>query len=431
MSPAGIEVRGVGLLTFCLCTIGPTMVAAEPATTRAEKYSEESAVALDSLKKYLAADYDSRPPIAEQAFARTPLTRDHADVARKELWADHARRIRASRAEEMKERRLNDGDLEMPFHYETFGDKPAGGRRLFISMHGGGGAPARVNDRQWENQKRLYRPEEGVYVAPRAPTNNWNMWHEPHIDRLFDRLIENFIVFEDVDPNRVYILGYSAGGDGVYQLAPRMADRWAAAAMMAGHPNDALPLGLRNIGFTIHVGGLDAAYNRNKVAAEWEQKLAELHKTDPGGYAHLVKIYPDKPHWLDREDAAALDWMAEFARNPVPDRLIWKQDDVTHPRFYWLAVDGELAKAGAEVTASYNNQQIDLQSSDVTKLRVRLDDRMLDLDKPVTITAGGKQVFQDTVPRTISTIAQTLSERGEPAGTFCGEVEVTLLVEEK
>ena len=57
----------------------------------------------------------------------------------------------------------------------------------------------------------------------------------------------------DVDPNRVYIMGYSAGGDGVYQLAPRMADRWAAAAMMAGHPNDASPLGLRNItGFNHH-----------------------------------------------------------------------------------------------------------------------------------------------------------------------------------
>ena len=40
------------------------------------------------------------------------------------------------------------------------------------------------------------------------------------------------IVFEDVDPNRVYLLGYSAGGDGVYQLAPRMADRFAAASMM-------------------------------------------------------------------------------------------------------------------------------------------------------------------------------------------------------
>ena len=41
------------------------------------------------------------------------------------------------------------------------------------------------------------------------------------------------------------VVGYSAGGDGVYQLAPRMADSWAAAAMMAGHPNGVSPLSLR------------------------------------------------------------------------------------------------------------------------------------------------------------------------------------------
>jgi hypothetical protein len=256
----------------------------------------------------------------------------------------------------MNKRRLKQSNLEMPFHYEIFGDKPATGRRLFISMHGGGGAPAALNDRQWENQKRLYRPDEGVYVAPRAPTNNWNLWHEPHIDRLFGQLIENMIVFEEVDPNRIYILGYSAGGDGVYQLAPRMADRWAAAAMMAGHPNDALPLGLRNVGFTIHVGGLDSGYKRNEVAAEWGQKLDELRQNDPDGYSHLVKIYPDKPHWMDREDAAALPWMAKLVRNPVPNRLIWKQDDVTHRRFYWLAVDKDQEKAGTEIIASFSGR---------------------------------------------------------------------------
>jgi hypothetical protein len=394
----------------------------KPATGSAET----SAAALAALKDYLAAEQKSRPPLAEQGFARTALTRKDAESARRHLWDDHARRIRESRGDEMKERRLKDGELVMPFHLQTFGDKPTAGRSLFISMHGGGNAPARVNDRQWENQKRLYEPEEGVYVAPRAPTNNWNLWHEPHIDRLFDRLIENLIVFEDVDPNRVYILGYSAGGDGVYQLAPRMADRLAAAAMMAGHPNDAQPIGLRNIGFTIHVGGRDAAYKRNEVAAEWERKLDALHKGDPDGYAHLVKIYPDKPHWLNREDAQALPWMARFVRNPAPSKLVWKQDDVTHRRFYWLAIDADQEKQGTEIVASYAGQQVELQSADVTKVRVRLDDRMLDLDKPVTVTAGGKQAFQGLVPRTIATIAQTLSERGDPAGTFFGEVEITL-----
>jgi poly(3-hydroxybutyrate) depolymerase len=31
---------------------------------------------------------------------------------------------------------------------------------------------------------------------------------------LYDRLITNMVLFEGVDPERVYLLGFSAGGDG-------------------------------------------------------------------------------------------------------------------------------------------------------------------------------------------------------------------------
>ena len=51
--------------------------------------------------------------------------------------------------------------------------------------------------------------------------------------------------------------------------------------MMAGHPNEASPLGLRNLPFAIHVGADDAAYNRNKVAREWGEKLDKLREGRP------------------------------------------------------------------------------------------------------------------------------------------------------
>ena len=76
-----------------------------------------------------------------------------------------------------------------------------------------------------------------------------------------------------MDPNKVYYTGYSAGGDGVYKLAPRNADKLAGAAMCAGFPNGASVLSLRNIFFSIQVGADDTPYNRNKVAEEYGQKL--------------------------------------------------------------------------------------------------------------------------------------------------------------
>ena len=156
-------------------------------------------------------------------------------------------------------------------------------------MHGGGGAPAAVNDSKWQNQIRLYDPEGSLYIAPRAPTDTWNLWHEAHIDGLFDRLIENCIAIHGVNPDRVYIMGYSAGGDGVYQIGPRMADRWAAAAMMAGHPNEAKPESLRNLPFALQVGGQDAAFKRNEICQQWADQLTALAKAHEDSYVNFYK----------------------------------------------------------------------------------------------------------------------------------------------
>ncbi len=348
-----------------------------------------------------------------------------AKLIAEESWAAHEAQLREQQMTEMAAQVLTDGEHAMPFWYSVNGKKPRGGRSLWISMHGGGGAPADVNDQQWENQKKLYDIPEGVYVVPRAPTNTWNMWHAPHIDSLFDLLIQNMIVFEDVNPNRVYLIGYSAGGDGVYQLAPRMADRFAAAGMMAGHPNDARPDSLRNLAFTLHVGGDDVAYDRNRVAADWKSELAELGKADTGGYDHWAEIHVGKGHWMEGEDAAALPWMAKRIRNTRPKRVVWLQSSRTHKRFYWLAVAKPAAQSRVVVERDGQDIRI-VEATGVDRLSIRLDDSMLDLDQPVRVIQGGKVLFKDILPRRRSVIEKTLEERGDPDGIYCAELTIEL-----
>jgi hypothetical protein len=401
-----------------------TSGAGAPATGGAP--SGLGADALDGLRDWLAIPRETRPPLAEQPFATVSLTKAEAATARELLGTDHESLIRDTREDETDDKAITIDDKTLRYDFKVFGEKPASGRSLFISLHGGGNAEPSVNDEQWENQKVLYEPDEGVYLAPRAPTDTWNLWHEAHIDGLFYRLIEDMIVFEEVDPNHVYVMGYSAGGDGVYQLGPRMADSWAAASMMAGHPNDAKPDSLRNIGFAIHVGAEDADYMRNEKAAEWLQLLNNLEASDPGAYVHVVELHAGKGHWMDLEDAVAVPWMAKFTRDPAPKHVVWLQDDVPHERFYWLAVPPEQAVTATKVVATASGQAISLDVTGIDDLKVRLSDALVDLDQPVTISEGGAELFAGTVPRTILVIATTLEERGDPALVFDAEVSVAV-----
>jgi hypothetical protein len=368
--------------------------------------------------------------VALLAAFGTPAARgDGAALSRKDAEAAIKASLRAiekdqreKRQAELKSGTISANGTGMRIWAAEFG-KAKQKRPLWISMHGGGGAPAPVNDQQWENQKRLYRPAEGVYVAPRAPTNEWNLWHQGHVDDLFQRLIENLVMCQGVDPDRVYLMGYSAGGDGVYQLAPRMADCFAAAAMMAGHPNETKPDGLRNLPFNLQVGALDGAFDRNSIAANWGRMLDELAKADPGAYVHDVKVRPGKGHWMDGLDADALPWMAKYRRDPRPTKVVWLQDDVTHGRFYWLAVDRP--QEGQRIVAERSGQEIRIVEAPAgIELRVRLDDAMLDLDKDVRVTHGGKPIFEGRVPRLRATIDRVLAERYDPSAAFTAEVTV-------
>lgn len=338
------------------------------------------------------------------------LSKSAAEEAIETWWQRRIGELRDTLDEELANERIQAAGQTMQLLVKQFGIAPKSGAALYISMHGGGGAPARVNDQQWKNQIRLYEPEEGYYVAPRAPTNNWNLWHEAHIDPLFDRLISAFVVCRGVDPNRVYLMGYSAGGDGVFQLAPRMADRFAAAAMMAGHPNETKPAGLRNLPFALFMGGKDSAYNRNAIAEQWKVELAKLAQQDEKGYSHLVQIYPDLPHWMDRKDREALPWMQEKIRQAWPDKVVWLQDDVVHDRFYWLGVPKGQAVARSLIVASVSKQSIDIQS-DVAAVDLYLSDRLIDLDRPITVTWNKKTVFEGNVTRNVSAIERSMEQR--------------------
>ena len=93
------------------------------------------------LQSALARKPKTLDELAANDFAKRPLTRPDAVAARQLLWDAHQTIIRDTRAAEVSARVLTDGDKTMPFAMKTFGDKPAAGHSLWISLHGGGGAP--------------------------------------------------------------------------------------------------------------------------------------------------------------------------------------------------------------------------------------------------------------------------------------------------
>lgn len=364
--------------------------------------------------------------LCKQKFARKALDKTDCQRAHEiidSLWIEATKE---RLGDEWKRLTLTNDTLKLACACRDSYSYAPDGRSLFISLHGGGSAPKEVNDQQWNNQIYLYTPKEGLYIAPRAPWNTWDMWHKEGIDTMFEKLIQACCVFEGVNPNKVYIMGYSAGGDGVWRLAPRMADKWAAASMMAGHPGETSQINLRNLPYMIWMGELDNAYDRNRLAVEKATVMDSLQQHDPEGYIHSTHIIENKGHWMEQADTASLDWMSRYRRNPYPKKIVWRQEQVVRPHFYWLSAPTDELAHGKTVIVERNGNTIDIKKCDYSRLTIYLNDNMADLDKKITILYNGKKVKSKKLKRTIANLHNSINLRNDRSYAFPCIIEVEL-----
>lgn len=259
-----------------------------------------------------------------------------------DLWSNLKSRYAPSRMAMLQSGQLTIANRTWKFEYKTKGARPQNGYMLVFGFHGGGGCPASVNDTQYNNHKNLYMnelPDGTIWFTPRANEDSWDMWFKDYMEPFVLEIIRAFALNDLIDINKVFISGYSAGGDGVYQLAPRLADHLAGAAMMAGHPNNTNLLNCRNIAFSVQVGGNDSAYNRANQGILYS-RLTALLAQNYGGFDNQCKIHEGKPHWMDKQDTGIFNWLFSHVRDPYPDTILFRQPSTGQKKtlFYYLGI---------------------------------------------------------------------------------------------
>jgi hypothetical protein len=115
------------------CLLLGCVVATAPAA------AAESSAALQALTEALARDFDLSA-LGAAPFAKVALAKDDAAAARVRLVEAWTARLAKERAQELKDRVIRIGERALRFELVDFAAKE-GPRDLFISMHGGGGAP--------------------------------------------------------------------------------------------------------------------------------------------------------------------------------------------------------------------------------------------------------------------------------------------------
>jgi poly(3-hydroxybutyrate) depolymerase len=312
--------------------------------------------------------------------------------------------------QEFEQKKVSTPDRTSPYLWRYVGQEPFGGWGLVIAMHGGGNAPKEVNDQQWNGMYRAYyheHPEAGgyIYLALRAPNDTWNGFYDDAICPLVENLIKQFVLFADVNPDRVYTLGASHGGYGAFVIGPKIPYRFAAVHASASAPTGGETQGenLRNVRFTFMVGEQDTAYGRAGLCQKFAQQVEAWRKQYNGGFSGEFELEKNTGHFVPDHDKVAE--MLKFQR------------------FYWL--EALTPANGGHIEAQVAGNTITLHAAKQDRVALWLDRSLVDLGTPITVIAEGKrQVFR--AKPNLETYCLGLERTADPHLTAPVRIEVTL-----
>jgi Transglutaminase-like superfamily len=392
---------------------GQDPVPAAPATTAASG----DAALLAQFDRFFAAPAERQATFEFDRNLDAELATAAGDARLRTLAAASWRAAERTRLlPDFEQKRVRAGDKESPFTWKQVGTKPAGGWGLVIAMHGGGGAPKRVNDSQWQHMQIYYQdhPEAGgyLYCALRAPTDEWNGFYTDYFYPLLETLIRQFVVCADVDPNRVIAIGYSHGGYGAFAIGPKLPHRFAAVHGSAAAPTDGetVATGLHSLRFSFMVGGRDTAYGRAERCQKFAAQLAELQQRHPGRYPYTFTFVEKNGH-TGLPDRDLLKELVPLVRTERPAVLHWESSDGTVKQHYWLRC--ERPARGGRVDAALADGVLTVTSKDVTGLQAWFDARGLDFGRELQVVVDGTKRSVRPQP-TLRTLCATLALEGDP-----------------
>ena len=355
--------------------------------------------------------------------------RANEPAVRAAVWSAYKKSVAAGMQSDFAANQVRFGEYLSPYIIKTVGERPKNGWPLFIAMHGGGGAPKELNDSQWQGMAKHYfdHPEVGgyKYLALRAPNDTWNGFYDDYVYPLIANLIEQQVVLNDVDSDKVFIMGYSHGGYGAYAIGPKMPDHFAAIHASAGAATDGetTPVTLRNTPFTAWVGEKDTAYDRLTRNQKFADEIVALRgdRTDIYPVTISVKMGFEHGNLNDRDLIVP---MYPEVRNPVPHALNWLQTDGVIHDFYWLHADNPAKTKRIDATCRDNTVDV-AASPDVKSASVLLDRRLIDFGKPVNFVVNGASFSRKLTP-SLKTLCDTMIERKDAELAFSARVDLPL-----
>jgi len=336
----------------------------------------------------------------------------------------------------------------MPFYYiKKVSDVEENLKPLFLNLHGSGSKfiefPTTLK------LSESYKDVPSVYFIPQIPSERrYRWWYQP-VQNAWEKLFRLAMLNDEIDANRIHIIGISEGGYGSQRLGAYYADYLAGVGPMAGGEplKNAPPLNYRHVAFSFHTGEHDRMFGRNELTALAGSVFDSLATVYPGEFVHNIVIQNDKGHAVDY--SLTTPWLVDYTRNIAPMNISWvhfpmhnryrkgfynvamevfpniKEEDKFNRILFDIRFDKK--KNVVTIDASLMDDEMnELKEIDNGRIALFLDERYVNLKKKVKVVYNGDVVFNNKLKLDESNLIESCGLFGDPERLFPAKVSINL-----
>jgi len=307
--------------------------------------------------------------------------------------------------------------IHLPTKYN--GKKPY---PLVFRLHGSGG-DGNGYSQVWAS---VPTADEFIAVTPTIPSSDRISWSQKGAAELLDLAYQHMLANYNVDTDRVYLAGYSAGGGAAFFYAQAWPHRFAAifsrSRLWCKYDKDwdGCMAVLEYVpGF--YVVGLDdkedrvEGYRRAEAFFKKHGYPAEFRFEEGRGHEYVPE--------LDRE---GFPFLLKHRRVAPPKKFHALFFDYSNysPRQrtyfaaqYWLTAT-KFDPRGTRVEVRVEDNTVRIEGKGLVAGELRLNDQVVDLDRDVVVVLNGKEVHRGRVERSVRFLLEDFERTRDPKRLF-------------
>jgi predicted esterase len=273
--------------------------------------------------------------------------------------------------------------------------------------------------------------ESYLTVVPTIPTEDRISWSATESKLLFDAAYRHMLTHYNVDTDRVYLSGYSAGGAAAFTYAQYWPQRFAgfvSRGRVRWKDSDEVEASMNILDYVpgFFLVGLDdkedrvSGYRTAEAYYEQHDMPGEFRFAKGRGHEYMPEVTKDAVKFIAKRERTLYpkEFDAYFVLYTGESATYW-----VYSEQYWLR-GLDYKKTGTPCQVAVDGNTITIEGSGLKKASLLLNDELVDMEQPVVVMLNGTKAYDAVVPRSVEFLLDWFTWERDPNRLFWNQIVV-------